>query len=152
MQYKMRKLLFLLFISAFFSCETSVKKSEGTETVINDAASSNQENISADSVIRFLLNATVSDFSKNMAPDSLSFRNVRSGYVAENGQKHYILCGEYRGSTKGDSWTQFTTVKTSDYELWLGHQSGIYCDDSTAVWTHEEDLASRLQNQLERLR
>lgn len=69
------------------------------------------------------------------------------------GEKVYLLCGQFRSKTqeKWGEWIPFTTIRTLDYEQWLGDQALHYCRDSTVVWVSDNDLSPALKARLDSL-
>ena len=103
----------------------------------------------------FLLSSAAADFHKNMQPVPEHFRDVRLGHFkTESGEEQYVLCGEYlpkqeKGKAK---WTAFATVRTSDYEQWIGAQSQSFCKHPGTRWEGSLDLSPSLKVRLEALR
>ena len=73
--------------------------------------------------------------------------------MASDGTRQYMLCGEFMPAADGGTaeWTPFATIRTSDYEQWLGHQAASHCGGSSVRWD-EGDLSSSLQSRLDSLR
>ena len=61
-----------------------------------------------------------------------------------NSEKIFLLCGEFL-SQENKEWIEFTTIKTSGYEQYLGKTQ--YCQDATIVLT-DENLIVELKNKL----
>ena len=80
---------------------------------------------------------------------------MRVGHiVTPDGTKQYMLCGQFlpeqeKGKTE---WTPFVTIKTSDYEQWLGVQAASFCEKSSIIWDDQKDLSTSLQSQHDSLR
>lgn len=70
--------------------------------------------------------------------------------LAADGGKQYMLCGCFLPEGEAD-WVPFATIKTSDYEQWIGGQAAPFCAQAAAVWI-EGDLSSALQSRLDALR
>ncbi len=107
-----------------------------------------------DSIVQFLLNSAASDFRAN-GPSVASLRNVRMGYiVTSSGEKQYRLCGEYLGAGEQTEagWTPFATIKTVDYEQWIGNQALVFCNDTLMHWIEADGLSAKLQSKLDSLR
>ncbi|MFZ7144369.1 MAG: hypothetical protein ACO1G6_03415 [Bacteroidota bacterium] len=51
-----------------------------------------------------------------------------------NIEKSFLLCGEFLFQEEKE-WIEFTTIKTSGYEQYLGKNQ--YCQDSTIVLTDD---------------
>jgi len=108
-----------------------------------------------DSVVRFLLTAAAADFHTHRPPDPVRFRDVRIGHVmTPSGEEQYMLCGQFLPAQEGGKaeWTPFATIKTSDYEQWIGAQAAGFCQGSTVIWDKVGDLSSSLQSRLASLR
>lgn len=106
-------------------------------------------------VVEFLLTASATDFHTHRPPDPVRFRDVRVGHVmTAGGQERYMLCGLFLPAKDGANaeWTPFATIKTSDYEQWIGAQAAGFCQDSTIIWDEVGDLSPSLQNRLDSLR
>jgi hypothetical protein len=110
---------------------------------------------SIDPPAEFLLEAAANDFHAHRPPYPTRFRDVRVGHiVTPDGTKQYMLCGQFlpeqeKGKTE---WTPFVTIKTSDYEQWLGVQAASFCEQSSIIWEDQKDLSTSLQSQLDSLR
>jgi hypothetical protein len=105
--------------------------------------------------VQFLLAAAANDFHAHQPPYPARFRNVRVGHtVAPDGKKQYMLCGEFLPEQgKGQAeWTPFVTIKTSDYEQWLGVQAANFFQHSSIIWEERKDLSLALQSLLDGLR
>ena len=65
-----------------------------------------------------------------------------------------MLCGQFLPAPEGGKadWTPFVTIKTSDYEQWLGAQALAFCQGSSVTWHPVGDLSSSLWSRLESLR
>lgn len=129
---------FLLLISATVSCQN------GSKTKSTESSVSATETI-PDSVVQFLITAASNDFRHHRPPVAIDFRNVKIGFIAspQNG-KLYVLCGEFL-SEENKEWSEFTTIKTSGYEHYLGKTT--YCQDATFV-LEEETFSSELKSRL----
>lgn len=46
----------------------------------------------------------------------------------------------------------FATIKTSDYEQWIGAQAAGFCKHSPVIWDEAGDLSPSLQSRLDALR
>lgn len=100
------------------------------------------------STVDFLLNSAATDFRTQRPPHPVRFRNVRSGYlITSEGVRQYRLCGEFLPADHGGEeadWIAFTTIKTSQYEQWVGESALSFCEDSTMTWDREELSSSLL--------
>ena len=106
-------------------------------------------------VVQFLLTAAATDFHTHRSPGPVRFRDVRIGHVlTPSGQKQYRLCGQFLPAQEAGKaeWTPFATIKTSDYEQYVGPQAAAYREDSSAIWDNVDDLSSSLQRRLDSLR
>jgi hypothetical protein len=77
------------------------------------------------------------------------------GHVtAAGGEELYMLCGELLPAQEGGraGWMPFATIKTSDYEQWIGAQAAVFCRDSPVACDKAGDLSSSLKSRLDSLR
>jgi hypothetical protein len=113
------------------------------------------QQISIDPNVRFLLTASAKDFHAHQPPYPARFRDVRVGHlVAPDGRELSLLRGQFlpkQGQSEPE-WTPFVTIKTSDYEQWIGAQAERYRRQPSIVWDDRDDLSSSLQSQLDSLR
>lgn len=107
-------------------------------------------------VVQFLLTSAATDFHAHRPPDPVRFRNVQLGHVKlPSGEDQYLLCGQFLPAREAGNaeWTGFVTIKTSDYEQYIGDRAAAsFCRDSSVIWDKEGDLSSALQSQLDALR
>ena len=106
-------------------------------------------------VVQFLLTAAATDFHTHRSAGPVRFRDVRIGHVlTPSGEKEYRLCGQFLPAQEADKagWTPFATIKTSDYEQYVGAQAAGFCQDSSVIWDNVDDLSSSLQSRLDSLR
>ena len=143
----MQYLTILFATLVLAACSTApVKRSESQAGELQKA--------SIDSVVQFLLTAAATDFHTHRPPDPVRFRDVRIGHVTtRSGEPQYLLCGQFlpaqdRGKAE---WTPFATIKTSDYEQWIGAQAAGFCQGSSIIWDKVGDLSSSLQSRLDSL-
>jgi hypothetical protein len=56
--------------------------------------------------------------------------------MTAGGEKQYMLCGQFLpAQEEGKSqWMPFATIKTPNYEQWLGAQAVGFCQDSSVIW------------------
>jgi hypothetical protein len=152
----MRYLAFLFATLVLAACGTApVTRIESQAPSSTQVPAPERQTSSADSVVQFLLTAAATDFHTHRPPDPVRFRDVRLGHViTPSGEKQYLLCGQFlpaQGGGKAE-WTPFATIKTSDYEQWLGAQAAGFCQSSSVIWDKEGDLSSSLQSRLDSLR
>jgi hypothetical protein len=105
-------------------------------------------------VVEFLLTAAATDFDTHRPPDPVGFRDVRLGHLmTDSGEEQYMLCGQFLPAQEEDNaeWTPFATIKTSDYEQWIGTQATSFCEHSSVVWDEVGDLSPSLQSRLDSL-
>lgn len=127
-------------MSAILCCNSNNK----AESKDSSTAISENESI-PDSVVQFLITSATYDFRNHQPPTPIDFRNVKIGYIkSPNNEKIFILCGEFL-SQENKEWTEFSTIKTSGYEQYLGKTQ--YCQDATMVLT-QENLSVELKNKL----
>ncbi len=141
-------------LSLAASCAAPVTRSESAAVRPNPVVAPQQQNASIDPIAEFLLTSAAKDFRAH-GPAVAGFRDVRIGHVTTaGGETQYRLCGEFlpaREDGKGQ-WTPFATIKTSDYEQWIGGQAAIFCQDSSIAWDEAGDLSSALRSRLDSLR
>ncbi|MBL0294159.1 MAG: hypothetical protein IPQ04_07805 [Saprospiraceae bacterium] len=131
---------FVFFMSAIISCNSNDKK----ETKASSTATAEKEFI-PDTVVQFLITSASNDFRNHHPPTPTDFRNVRIGYItSQNNENIFVLCGELL-SQENKEWVEFTTIKTSGYEQYIGKSQ--YCQDATIVLT-DEKLTVELRNKL----
>ncbi len=131
---------FILFMAAMICCNSNKK----ANTKVSSTAISENESI-PDSVVQFLIISASYDFRNHQPPTPIDFRNVKIGYIkSSNSEKTFLLCGEFL-SQENKEWTEFTTIKTSEYEQYLGKTQ--YCQEATMVFT-DENLSVELRNKL----
>jgi hypothetical protein len=108
-------------------------------------------NPAIEQVVQFLFTAAATDFHTHRPPDPVHFRDVRLGHVmTASGKEQYMLCGLFLPAQEGGDaeWTPFATIKTSDYEQWVGAQAAGFCEHSSVIWDEVGDLSSSLQSRL----
>jgi hypothetical protein len=136
----LRTSAFVFFMSAMISCNSNNQ----TETKDNSTATSAKE-IIPDTVIQFLITSASNDFRNHRPPTAIDFRNIKIGYLASpKNEKTFVLCGEFLAQ-EDMQWVEFTTLKTSGYEQYLGKTQ--YCQDATIVLT-DENLSVELKKKL----
>lgn len=150
----MRYLAVLLATLVLAACNTApVRRDESQAVSPTPALAPEPQKASIDSVIQFLLTAAATDFHTHRPPDPVRFREVRLGHVmTSSGEKQYMLCGQFLPAPEGGKaeWTPFATIKTSDYEQWIGATG--FCQNSSVIWDKVGDLSSSLQSRLDSLR
>jgi len=129
---------FIFFMSAIICCNSNNKAEK------KDSSTAISENGSIpDTVVQFLITSASNDFRNHQPPTPIDFRNVKIGYIkSRNNEKIFVLCGEFL-SQENKEWTEFTTIKTSGYEQYLGKTQ--YCQDATMILT-DEKLSLDLKN------
>lgn len=132
-KYTLVTVAFIVLMSAILSCNSETK----TATKTGSTATTTNETV-PDSVVQFLIASAANDFRKHQPPTPLDFRNVKIGYInSSNHERIFVLCGEFL-SKENNEWVEFTTIKTSGYEQYLGKTQ--YCQDATMVLTDENLL------------
>lgn len=136
----LKTIAFLFFISALISCKSKNK----TETNESSGAQPGNEVI-PDTIVQFLITSACIDFRNHQPPTPIDFRNIKIGYLTSpNSEKTFILCGEFM-SKENKEWLDFTTIKTSGYEQYLGKTQ--YCQDAIMVLT-DENLSRKIKNKM----
>jgi hypothetical protein len=103
--------------------------------------------------LEFLLASAAADFHLHQPPEPARFRKVRLGYYpAPDGSKQFLLCGEFQPTADSGppAWIAFATIRTSDYEQWLGLQADSWCQRQDIRWDEGDwsmDLQERYQAQ-----
>lgn len=134
----LRTFAFIFFMSAIICCNSNNKaETNDGKTVISE-----NENI-PDTVVQFLITSASNDFRNHQPPTPIDFRNVKIGYIkSPNNERTFILCGEFL-SQENKEWIEFTTIKTSGYEQYLGKTQ--YCQAATMILS-DEKLSIDLKN------
>ena len=152
----MRYLAVLFATLVLAACSTArVTRSDSQAVSPNQSPAPALQKASTDPVVQFLLTAAATDFHTHRPPDPVRFRDVRIGHVmTPSGEAQYMLCGQFLPAQEGGKaeWTPFATIKTSDYEQWIGAQAAGWCQGSSVIWDIEGDLSSSLQSRLDSLR
>lgn len=133
-------ILFVLifFMSAMISCNANSKKATNENTAPG-------KEVIPDTVVQFLITSASNDFRNHQPPNPIDIRNVKIGYLTSpNSEKIFVLCGEFL-SKEHKEWVDFTTIKTSGYEQYIGKTQ--YCQDATMVLTGK-NLSIELKNKL----
>ena len=139
-KYSLKMLAIIFFISESICCNSNNKGENKDSTNII----SENEAI-PDTVVRFLITSAADDFRNHQPPTPVDFRNVKIGYIkSTNNEKIFILCGEFL-SQENKEWVEFTTIKTSGYEQYIGKTQ--YCQEATMVLT-DEIFSVELKNKL----
>ncbi len=150
----MRYLAVLFATLVLAACSTvPAKRRESQAMSPTQELSPKLQEASIDSVVQFLLTAAAIDFHTHRPPDPVRFRDVRLGHVmTPSGEKQYRLCGQFLAAQEGGKaeWIPFATIKTSDYEQWIGATG--FCQCSSIIWDKVGDLSSSLQSRLDSLR
>lgn len=98
--------------------------------------------------VEFLVTSSAKDFKASSAGRPTGIRGARVGYFAESGKGVYLLCGSFKNGTGSQAkWTPFATIKTSDYEQWLGGSAKSYCEQRNIKW-YPGDHSSALEQRL----
>ena len=100
-------------------------------------------------VVEFLLASSAKDFKASGGSLPTAIRAARIGYFAESGKGNFLLCGSFKsGHGPQEKWTPFATIKTSDYEQWVGGTAKAYCEQRTIKWypgNHSTTVMQRLK-------
>jgi hypothetical protein len=96
--------------------------------------------------VEFLLASAAKEFRSASSARPVSFRQVVVGYLSEAGQGSYILCGGFQSTeSKPAEWIKFATIKTSDYEQWLGGLAESLCSSKKVKWYSGNHSATLMQ-------
>jgi hypothetical protein len=152
------KVTICLLITMFmlFSCNYSSKKKEVNSTEIkkDSIADLVTENDTIDVIVKSIIEISAKDFYKNQNPLPTEFRNVQLKYsIKPNKEILYILCGQFSNqeNQKNTEWIQFTTIKNSAYEQWIGPNGLTYCENSKEIPYKKVELTLELKNKLNQL-
>lgn len=130
----------IVLMSAMISCNTN-NKTKTTERSNLPAETA----VIPEAVVQFLMTSAASDFRNHQPPTPIDFRNVKVGYLkSPESDTLFVLCGEFL-SKEESGWIEFTTIKTSGYEQYIGKTQ--YCHDATMVLT-DQKLSVELKNKL----
>jgi len=141
----MRYRVVLIATLVLAACDTS-RETPGEASAVSPAL---------EPVVEFLLTSAATDFHTHRPPDPVRFRDVRLGHITNaSGEEQYMLCGQFLPAQEGGDaeWMPFATIKTSDYEQWIGAQAAGFCQHSSVIWDELGDLSSSLQSRLDSLR
>lgn len=98
--------------------------------------------------VEFLLAAATKDFKASGSARPTAIRNARIGILHDASKGNYMLCGAFKSGTGAAAkWTPFATIKTSDYEQWIGGAAQAYCGAANIQWfvgEHSATLMKRL--------
>lgn len=120
----------IFFMTAIISCNSNNKTKANNSSTITS-----EKEVIPDTVVHFLITSASKDFRNHRQQVPIDFRNIKIGYLkSPNGEKMYILCGEFL-SQENREWIEFTTTKTMGYEQYIGKTQ--YCQDATIVLTGE---------------
>lgn len=126
-----------LLLIILVACNTQVNEQESNIKTPPES----RESI-PDSVIQFLITSAAIDFNEHQPPIAIDFRNVKAGFISSDNVRIYLICGEFFSQEK-KVWDSFTTIKTSDYEQYLG--TTTYCEDATFVETDSNRLSDEIK-------
>ncbi|MBL7923925.1 MAG: hypothetical protein JNL88_06985 [Bacteroidia bacterium] len=122
---------------AFVACISVLSgcRSDRTPETDETASAASATVLIPDSVVQYLLASAADDFRQHQPPTPLDFRNVKIGYLqSSDSTLTYVLCGEFL-SKENKEWVEFTTIKTSTYEQYIGKT--LYCQEANMVLTGE---------------
>ena len=100
---------------------------------------------------KLIIDIAAKDFFKHQKPLPVAFRDVQIKYsIKPDKEIFYILCGEFTTQVKEDNneWIHFTTIKSMDYEQWIGPSGLPYCENSKVIPYIKTDLSSDLKSKL----
>jgi hypothetical protein len=98
--------------------------------------------------LEYLLASAAADFHQHQPPAPARFRKVRLGrYDAADGSTRFVLCGEFQPSADSGppTWIAFATIRTSNYEQWLGLQAEGWCKRPEMRWDEGDFSADLLE-------
>ncbi len=98
------------------------------------------------SVVEFLVTSAAKDFKASGENLPTTIRAARIGYLSESGKSNFLLCGSFKsGPGTKEKWTHFATIKTSDYEQWIGGTAKAYCEQRTIKWYPGDQATTVMQ-------
>jgi hypothetical protein len=101
-------------------------------------------------IVEFLLASAQKEFKSSSSNRPTAIRNARIGFLHEGPTGNYLLSGSFKsGHGATAKWTPFTTIKTSDYEHWLGGTAKAFSNRKNIKW-YPEDYASTLMQRLKK--
>ncbi len=104
------------------------------------------------SAVELLLAAAAKDFALPGSPHPVGIRQARVGRLPDgSGNYYYLLCGKFLPADKQGTkeWVPFATIKTGDYEQWLGGQASSYCLQRQIKWYKADQSRVLLKRILE---
>ncbi|EHQ28725.1 hypothetical protein [Mucilaginibacter paludis] len=103
-----------------------------------------------DTIVRYLITSSATDFNNHRPPNPVGFRKVKLGHIkSADGGKQYLISGEFlTKEDKKEVWIPFITIKTSGYEQWIGTQAKTLIKSGSIFDDKKEDLSAALQSQL----
>jgi hypothetical protein len=100
--------------------------------------------------VEFLLASAIKEFRSSGTSRPTAIRNARVGFFYDSGTSNYVLCGSFKSDSSATAkWTAFATIKTSDYEHWLGGAAQAFCRQKNIKWypgNYSATLMQRLEN------
>ena len=143
--------MLFIFLAALLSCGTPKKKPEAPDSVETNAVADTSASPadSLDPIVAFLIEKSAGDFYKSQRPLPLLFRDVELKTISSDDRgTFYLICGSF--AVKPDpaeaEWTLFATIKTGDYEQWIGGGATGYCSKGTPVPYTKSNLTSLLSD------
>ncbi len=137
--------LFTLIVTLLlYSCSSPQQQEKQTEET---AVAAQATEAVPDSIVEFLLESSVKDFRMVQKPLPDAFRNLSFGYLdGENQIRRFLMCGEfsYQKENGDTEWRHFVTIKTVDYEQWVGDKQSDYCRDATPLSYSGGDVSAEL--------
>lgn len=147
---------FLGITFLIISCNSEVKTSN--QTSVNQDTIADEKlklvNPKIDSIVNYLIAASAKDFYEHQPPLPIKFRNIElRNLKGPNAEDNYLICGSFltKENEATDTWTSFATIKTSDFEQWIGSSSESFIHDSKRVDYTTTDLTKALDQRLQLL-
>ncbi|WP_157615310.1 hypothetical protein [Rhizobacter sp. Root404] len=130
------------FIPVLLNALTSLALALSALAVSAAGAKANSPPSPDPAVVKFLVESSAKDFKASGANRPTDIRGARIGFFTESGKSVYLLCGSFKsGAGSQAKWTHFATIKTSDYEQWVGGAARAYCEQRTNKWFPEHSAA-----------
>ena len=102
-------------------------------------------------VLAFLMDKATQEFSQPGPMQPRRIKTARLGHLHDaQGRDVDLLCGRFvpKDTSGGKAEVPFATLKTGDYEQWLGGQAAGLCAQPTITWfkgDHAQALMQRLK-------
>jgi hypothetical protein len=140
-------LAIILVTACCASCRLDSGQADHSLVSVRTEKTENGDEVPLENAVKYLLNSCASDFQKHHVSRPVKFRNMKIGYIMKaDSTKQYMLCGEFLPEDKKEveGWVPFATIRTMDFEQWIGDQSIPFCEDKNVVWEKAGNLSEKL--------